>query len=255
MSSLGGCAQPIRLEGHRTEIDAFTGEILRELKSEELPAGHPLVRCGNRLTTRCPSCAELYRQDTYQLITAGLRGGKTIPDQVTTHPRVFATFTAPSYGPVHGRHVNGSARCRCGCTRTGGLTPPTYQNTSTRTPHRPPHGMPPLLQEVQGTAGEGARDRWVSLVGQQPRLHHADRPAPRPRQRHPPHPLPRPPPTPGTRRRPRRHQGLVGPRRLHRQRLRPRPTPPATPSHRPLGRRARPTDADPNDPPAAAIVR
>ncbi|WP_435811572.1 hypothetical protein [Streptomyces virginiae] len=43
MSSPGGCAQPIRLEGHRAEIDAFTGEILRELKSKDLPAGHLLV--------------------------------------------------------------------------------------------------------------------------------------------------------------------------------------------------------------------
>ncbi|MBC9730893.1 replication initiator [Streptomyces sp. TRM68367] len=120
LSSLGGCAQPIRLEGHRTEIDAFTGEILRELKSKELPAGHLLVRCGNRRTTRCPSCAELYRQDTYHLIAAGLRGGKNIPDQVAAHPLVFATLTAPSYGPVHGRRVNGSARCRCGRTHTKG---------------------------------------------------------------------------------------------------------------------------------------
>ncbi|MEV6731579.1 replication initiator [Streptomyces sp. NPDC051364] len=120
LSSLGGCAQPIRLEGHRTEIDTFTGEILRELKSKELPTGHLLVRCGNRRTTRCPSCAELYRQDTYHLIAAGLRGGKNIPDQVATHPRVFATLTAPSCGPVHGRRVNGSARCRCGRTHTKG---------------------------------------------------------------------------------------------------------------------------------------
>ncbi|MFJ4969327.1 replication initiator [Streptomyces sp. NPDC088755] len=118
MSSLGGCAQPIRLEGQRTEINAFTGEILRELKSKELPAGHLLVRCGNRRTTRCPSCAELYRQDTYHLIAAGLRGGKNIPEQVATHPRVFATLTAPSYGPVHGRRTGGSARCRCGSTHT-----------------------------------------------------------------------------------------------------------------------------------------
>ncbi|KOV57493.1 replication initiator [Streptomyces sp. MMG1121] len=120
LSSLGGCAQPMRLEGHRTEIDAFTGEILRELKSKELPAGHLLVRCGNRRTSRCPSCAELYRQDTYHLIAAGLRGGKNIPDQVATHPRVFATLTAPSYGPVHGRRTGGSARCRCGHTHTTG---------------------------------------------------------------------------------------------------------------------------------------
>ncbi|MGW9068972.1 replication initiator [Streptomyces yangpuensis] len=120
LSSLGGCSQPIRLEGQRTEIDTFTGEILRELKSKELPARHLLVRCGNRRTTRCPSCAELYRKDTYHLIAAGLRGGKNIPDQVATHPRVFATLTAPSYGPVHGRRVNGSARCRCGRTHIKG---------------------------------------------------------------------------------------------------------------------------------------
>ncbi|WP_185930940.1 MULTISPECIES: replication initiator [unclassified Streptomyces] len=118
LSSLDGCAQPVRLEGQRTEIDAFTGEILRELKSKDLPAGHLLVRCGNRRTTRCPSCAELYRQDTYHLIAAGLRGGKNIPEQVATHPRLFATLTAPSYGPVHGRRINGSARCRCGRTHT-----------------------------------------------------------------------------------------------------------------------------------------
>ncbi|MBT2481669.1 replication initiator [Streptomyces sp. ISL-94] len=118
LTSLGGCAQPIRLEGHRTEISTTTGEILRELKSTKMPAGHLLVRCGNRRTTRCPSCAELYRQDTYQVIAAGLRGGKSIPEQVAAHPRVFATLTAPSFGPVHGRRSSASARCRCGRTHT-----------------------------------------------------------------------------------------------------------------------------------------
>ncbi len=56
----------------------------------------PLVRCGNHRTTRCPFCAELYRQDTYHLIAAGLRGGKNVPDQVATHPRAFATLIAAS---------------------------------------------------------------------------------------------------------------------------------------------------------------
>ncbi|WP_331738194.1 MULTISPECIES: replication initiator [unclassified Streptomyces] len=116
LSSLGGCAQPIRLEGHRTEINTTTGEILWRLDSAKMPAGHLLVRCGNRRTTRCASCAELYRQDTYQLIAAGLRGGKKIPEQVASHPRVFATLTAPSYGPVHGRRSSSSACCRCGRT-------------------------------------------------------------------------------------------------------------------------------------------
>ncbi len=109
---LGGCTTPIRLDGHRTEIDTTTGQILTELHAAELPAGNLLVRCNNRRATRCPACAETYRRDTYHLITAGLRGGKGVPEQVATHPRVFATFTAPSFGPVHNRPDSG--RCRCG---------------------------------------------------------------------------------------------------------------------------------------------
>ncbi|MFS7872543.1 replication initiator [Streptomyces asiaticus] len=122
LSGLGGCTNPIRLDGHRTEhhLDRDTGEIgrvLHHLDSTELPAGHLLVRCNNRRTTRCAACAETYRRDTFHLITAGLRGGKGTPDDVATHPRVFATFTAPSFGPVHNRPTGpaGTARrCRCG---------------------------------------------------------------------------------------------------------------------------------------------
>ncbi|MGW4079481.1 replication initiator [Streptomyces asiaticus] len=122
LSGLGGCINPIRLDGHRTEhhLNRDTGEIgrvLRHLDSAELPAGHLLVRCNNRRTTRCAACAETYRRDTFHLITAGLRGGKGTPDDVATHPRVFATFTAPSFGPVHNRPTGPAGtirRCRCG---------------------------------------------------------------------------------------------------------------------------------------------
>ncbi|MEU1049993.1 replication initiator [Streptomyces sp. NPDC005897] len=118
LSGLGGCTNPVRLDGHSTEhaVDRTTGEIgrvLRHLDSSTLPAGQLLVRCNNRRATRCPACAETYRRDTYHLITAGLRGGKGTPQQVATHPRVFATFTAPSFGPVHNRPTSGR-RCRCG---------------------------------------------------------------------------------------------------------------------------------------------
>ncbi|MDX3350610.1 replication initiation protein [Streptomyces sp. ME02-6979A] len=118
LSGLGGCTNPVRLDGHSTEhaVDRTTGEIgrvLRHLDSSTLPAGQLLVRCNNRRATRCPACAETYRRDTYHLITAGLRGGKGTPQQVATHPRVFATFTAPSFGPVHNR-PSGGRRCRCG---------------------------------------------------------------------------------------------------------------------------------------------
>ncbi|MCX4509001.1 replication initiation protein [Streptomyces sp. NBC_01619] len=112
LKGLGGCTTPIRLDGHRTDVHTGTGEILHHLTAADLPAGNLLVRCNNRRTTRCPACAETYRRDTYQLITAGLRGGKGTPERVATHPRVFATFTAPSFGPVHNRPTRG--HCRCG---------------------------------------------------------------------------------------------------------------------------------------------
>ncbi|MFG2791190.1 replication initiator [Streptomyces sp. NPDC048419] len=122
LSCLGGCTHPIRLDGHRTEygVDTTTGEIgavLHHLDSTSLPAGQLLVRCNNRRTTRCAACAEVYRRDTFHLITSGLRGGKGTPEHVAAHPRVFATFTAPSFGPVHNRPTGpaGTIRpCRCG---------------------------------------------------------------------------------------------------------------------------------------------
>ncbi|MFI1394242.1 replication initiator [Streptomyces sp. NPDC020681] len=122
LRGLGGCTHPVRLDGHRTEheLNPRTGEIgrvLHHLNSAELPAGHLLVRCNNRRATRCAACAEVYRRDTYHLITAGLRGGKGNPETVAQHPRVFATFTAPGFGPVHNRPTGrrGTVRpCRCG---------------------------------------------------------------------------------------------------------------------------------------------
>ena len=41
--------------------------------------------CGNRREAVCPPCAERYRGDAYQLISAGLRGGKGVPEAVGEH--------------------------------------------------------------------------------------------------------------------------------------------------------------------------
>ncbi|WP_406173570.1 replication initiator [Streptomyces sp. NBC_00996] len=112
IAGLGGCVHPVRLTGHRTRLDSATGEIFDHFDSGRLPAGELLVRCGNRRATRCPACSTVYRYDTYQLIAAGLRGGKTVPTSVAAHPRVFATLTAPGFGPVHNQPD--TSRCHCG---------------------------------------------------------------------------------------------------------------------------------------------
>ncbi len=102
---LRGCVRPIRLRGEVTTLDG-SGAIVDRFSTDDLP-DHILYKpCGTRYATLCPSCAEVYRWDTYQLIRAGLSGGKGVPDTATRHPAVFPTFTAPSFGPVHGRVVN-----------------------------------------------------------------------------------------------------------------------------------------------------
>jgi hypothetical protein len=56
---LGGCERPVRMEGHRLDVHAATGEIVREVVDRDLPAGQLLVRCNNRRATRCapaPRC-------------------------------------------------------------------------------------------------------------------------------------------------------------------------------------------------------
>ena len=67
------------------------------------PDGILRKACGNRREAVCPSCAERYRGDAYQLIAAGLRGGKGVPESIVEHPAVFVTLTAPSFGLVHTR--------------------------------------------------------------------------------------------------------------------------------------------------------
>ncbi len=119
VARLGGCQEPVRLTGETLTVDATSGEVLDSYSTEREPHGHLLVRCGNRRASRCSACAETYRRDTYQLIRAGLLGGKGVPDFVRTHPRVLATLTAPSFGPVHrGPDKHGAAQL-CHPRRTG----------------------------------------------------------------------------------------------------------------------------------------
>jgi hypothetical protein len=110
----GGCANPIHLTGWTVTKDKVTGETLHRYSTEDEPGGRLRLACGNRRASRCPACAWMYAADTYHLIRAGLAGDqdKDVPTTVRDHPRVFATLTAPSFGPVHNRPDTG--RCRCG---------------------------------------------------------------------------------------------------------------------------------------------
>src|SRR5262249_27429169 len=65
------------------------------------PGGVLRIPCGNRREDICPPCSDVYKGDARQIIRTGLIGGKGIPETVATHPSVFATLTAPGFGPVH----------------------------------------------------------------------------------------------------------------------------------------------------------
>ena len=99
------CANPVRLAGRIEQADRRTGEVREAYTTEHEPDGVLLKACGNRRSSVCPACAETYRRDAWHLIAAGLRGGKGMPETVAAHPRLFVTFTAPSFGPVHTRRT------------------------------------------------------------------------------------------------------------------------------------------------------
>ncbi|MEU5163528.1 replication initiator protein RepSA [Streptomyces sp. NPDC020875] len=110
----GGCSDPIHLTGTTATRDRATGQTIHTYSTDTEPGGLLRIACGNRRASRCPACAWTYAGDTYHLIRAGLVGdpAKGVSDTVRDHPRVFATLTAPSFGPVHNRP--GDHPCRCG---------------------------------------------------------------------------------------------------------------------------------------------
>lgn len=98
----GLCSNPVRLRG--LTLDASTGELVE---------GDLVVACKDRRAAVCPSCSRLYQDDAFQLVAAGIRGGKGVDPGVSEHPMVFVTLTAPSFGPVHrGSGTSGPQPCR-----------------------------------------------------------------------------------------------------------------------------------------------
>jgi len=109
----GTCSHPIQLSGRIDAIDIATGETKSVYDTGREPGGVLHVACGNRRETVCPACSQVYKRDARQLVRAGLAGGKGIPEIITAHPCVFATLTAPSFGPVHSRRMRGKTVLPC----------------------------------------------------------------------------------------------------------------------------------------------
>ena len=78
LRSSGYCARPVRLRGRIETCDADGRRRVWSTDTE--PDGILRKACGNRREAVCPPCAERYRGDAYQLIAAGLRGRKGVPD-------------------------------------------------------------------------------------------------------------------------------------------------------------------------------
>jgi Replication initiator protein, pSAM2 len=130
----GHCSRPVRLRGRVEYRSADDRRVAYSTDGE--PDRVLLVRCGNRRAAVCPSCSYEYAGDMWQLLYAGVAGGrKGVPESIRSHPLVFATLTAPGFGPVHTTRADrsgGPARCR------------------------PAHGTPRLCQH--------GRPRWCMAI-------------------------------------------------------------------------------------------
>jgi len=109
---LSPCAAGRRLVDRRPD-DPTTGEIIGTYESATEPDHVTYVRCGNRRADVCSSCSTEYAGDLWHLLSAGMVGGKGVPEEIRQHPLVFATLTAPSFGAVHGCSKPGRSARRC----------------------------------------------------------------------------------------------------------------------------------------------
>jgi hypothetical protein len=139
----GHCSHPVRLRG-RVQHRSATGQRVTYSTDGE-PDRVLLIRCGNRRAAVCPSCSYEYAGDMWQLLYAGAAGGrKGVPESIRSHPLVFATLTAPGFGPVHTTRGNRSGPAHC----------------------RPPKGKPRLCQHGRPTWCTTIHDEGDPRLGQ-----------------------------------------------------------------------------------------
>jgi hypothetical protein len=163
VAQTGYCTHPVRLRGTVEHADATTGEVRTVYDTEREPDATLLKGCGNRRASVCPSCSATYQGDSFQLLAAGLRGGKGVPDTVSSHPRLFVTFTAPSFGPVHSRRAQGLLVYPCHPYRQGQRCPHGRRVGcwQRHEPHDPKLGEPLCGRCYQA----GAQVLWNALAG------------------------------------------------------------------------------------------
>jgi hypothetical protein len=113
LATANACRHPVRLRGRISAVDLYTGEMAAVYSTDSEPGRVLHIPCGNRRESACPSCSGVYKRDARQLVRAGLIGGKGVPESVAEHPCVFATFTAPSFGPVHARRERNGTVLPC----------------------------------------------------------------------------------------------------------------------------------------------
>ncbi len=78
---------PIRLSGDLLTVDGtHRPSSSTRSSTSEMPDGAIYKPCGNRRASVCPSCSTTYQYDAYQLLRAGLVGGKGVPDDCQRAP-------------------------------------------------------------------------------------------------------------------------------------------------------------------------
>jgi hypothetical protein len=163
VAATGYCAHPVRLRGQVEHADGATGEVRPVYSTDREPDATLLKACGNRRVSVCPSCSATYQADSFQLLAAGLRGGKGVPETVSGHPRLFVTFTAPSFGRVHTRKAQGLLVHPCHPYRQG-VTCPHGRRAGCWQRHDPddPRLGEPLCPRCYQA---GAQVLWNALAG------------------------------------------------------------------------------------------
>jgi hypothetical protein len=163
VAATGYCAHPVRLRGRVEHADASTGEVRTVYDTGREPDATLLKACGNRRASACPSCSATYQADSFHLLAAGLRGGKGLPKRVARHPRLFVTFTAPSFGPVHTRRAQGLLVFPCHPYRQGQRCPHGRRTGcwQRHDPDDPRLGEPLCARCYQA----GAQVLWNALAG------------------------------------------------------------------------------------------